>query len=166
LSLHPVQFIGLGTDSKIATRNDCSGYFPGYNLHMRRSFKCIVSVLMALWLPINGYVALAMPFCQHGGADMSAHETMSAVDHSGMAHHADPDSGAEHDAGPSVSTDPTGSGLACNDCGVCHLACSPLLMSEAISFKPTGHNVFDVQVQPSPHSFSPEQPQRPPRTAL
>jgi ferredoxin len=121
---------------------------------------------MALWLPINGYVALAMPFCHHGGADMSAHETMSAADHSGMAHHADPDSGAEHVAGLSVSTDPTGSGLACNDCGVCHLACSPLLMSEAISFKPTGHNVFDVQVQPSPHSFSPEQPQRPPRTAL
>jgi hypothetical protein len=29
LSLHPAQFIGLGTDAKIATRNDCSGYFPG-----------------------------------------------------------------------------------------------------------------------------------------
>jgi hypothetical protein len=133
---------------------------------MRKHFKFIISLLMALWLPINGYGAVAMPFCQHGGADMSAHATMPAGDHSGMVHHADPDSGAEHDAGPSVSTDPTLSGLVCNDCGVCHLACSPVLMSETILFEPAGHNVFDVQVHPSPHSFSPEQPQRPPRAAL
>ncbi|MEQ1882849.1 MAG: hypothetical protein ABL878_17980 [Burkholderiales bacterium] len=133
---------------------------------MCKSCKYIISLMMALWLPINGYVALAMPFCQHGGADMPVPATMSAGDHSGMAHHADPASGSTHGADPCASTDPTGSGLACNDCGVCHLACSPLLMSETILFKPAGHNVFDVQVQPSLHSFSPEQPQRPPRAAL
>jgi hypothetical protein len=133
---------------------------------MRKSSKYIVSLLMALWLPINGYGALNMPYCQHGSAGMSVGAAMPGGDHSGMPHHADADSRAAHHGESAGATCEAESALECNNCGVCHLACSPLLMSESIMFKPIGQNVFDVQVQPSLLSFSPEQPQRPPKAAL
>jgi hypothetical protein len=133
---------------------------------MRKNLRTFVCLLMALWLPMNGYGAVVMPFCEHGGADMSTHAAMPAGDHSGMAHHGNTDSNTVLHGSQSVSTDDTASALACNDCGVCHLACSPLLMSEAAKFESADHDVFILQKQPALGSFSPEQPQRPPKTAL
>lgn len=133
---------------------------------MCKTFRILVSLLMMLWLPLNGYAAVVMPFCQHGGAGMIADGSMPSENHAGKTHQGHVGSHAEHGVGHSVPADDAGSKLACNDCGVCHLACSPLLMSEAAKFVPAGLAVFNVQKHPPLISFSPEQPLHPPKTAL
>lgn len=132
-----------------------------------KSWKSLVVVLIALWLPLQGYGAVAMPFCKHSGSDAGAASAGHDGHHSGhdaapAHHHGD---GIGSQGGPGVA-DSQGAGLACNDCGACHLACSPLLFSPSPAFTTTGSTVFDPQPLRSPLSFTPEQPQRPPLPAL
>ena len=137
-------------------------------------WRSILSVAIVLWLPLQGYAAVAMPFCQHNMAANSAHTHNGTADHS--QHHHDGHSGhmAQTDApndraGIShtshVGSDDTG-GLRCNNCGACHLACAPAIVAiVSVPLLITG-SVLESALADSPQFFYPEQPQRPPLSAL
>lgn len=125
-----------------------------------KSFNC---VLIALWLPLQGYAAVAMPFCQHSMAGTSGAPT--SADH---AHLTDAHAGMHHDdtGDPQASVVNEAGGLACDNCGACHLACAPAIFAlVSVSLLVAG-SVFESALTDSPHIFYPEQPQRPPLSAL
>jgi hypothetical protein len=75
---------------------------------------------MALWLPFQAVVAVAMPFCQDAPNPADARsDTTPLHQHHGHHDHAralgDPDDGDQPFP------------LECNDCGPCHLACAPMV---------------------------------------
>jgi len=87
---------------------------------MSKLSRKLVAVLMLLWLPLSGGSALAASISmqlQHGGCTESA--AMQAMAHEDMAAHHQ-----HHEQAP-ATTDTQDS--ACNDCGVCHLACTGYL---------------------------------------
>ncbi|HCI14084.1 MAG: hypothetical protein A2063_06350 [Gallionellales bacterium GWA2_60_142] len=76
-----------------------------------------VAVLMLLWLPLSGGSALAASLAMQAQQG-SCHQAAMQLDDMSMHHHdAMPDHSAPHDQ----------SNTSCNDCGVCHLACSGYL---------------------------------------
>ena len=87
---------------------------------VHRFFLCIVM----LWLPLQGYAAVIMPFCQHalgdaGGAPMSGDQEHQ--------HHDGKAANGEHHHGHDTK------GFACNDCGACHLACCSSILPSPVS---------------------------------
>ena len=134
-------------------------------------WRSIVSVLIALWLPLQGYGAVAMPFCEHGpampdaSAAVSAHVGAQDGHHglTGVSHHEN--EGDSRSASSDNSTD-RHAGLGCNDCGACQLACAPLIVSTVAHFATTGSPVYDPLPVASLTSISPEQLQRPPLPAF
>ena len=127
---------------------------------------------MILWVPLQGYAAVAMPFCKHGfHASASEHMTAQSLVHVGtqhVHHGAQSTSGShqEHAAHAGMHR-PDGSpdGLVCNDCGVCHLACSPAALTSPSAVEPVGAQSF-MQFSPTlPPLFVPEQRTRPPLAA-
>jgi ferredoxin len=132
-----------------------------------KRWKTVLVALISLWLPVQGYGAVAMPFCQQHGM---------AADGTGLADssHEHHDAHAGHMAHNDSSTDAAGnshdehdaSGLACNNCGACHLACSPSLTAVSPALIAIGNPVFSPTAAESPHSFFPEQLQRPPLPAF
>jgi len=137
-------------------------------------WRSILSVLIALWLPLQGYAAVAMPFCQHSMAATSAHAPNA--DHS--QHHHDSHSHmtrgnaqerTSHFAGansPQPAVMGSASGLACNDCGTCHLACAPAIVTIVSVPLLIAGSVLESDLADSPYFFYPEQAQRPPLPAL
>ena len=133
-------------------------------------WRAIPSVLIALWLPLQGYGAVTMPFCEHGmgvaaNAADSGHRGDHSIAHPGhgvaaQGHHA-----THHSVHSETATD-KGSTLACNNCGACHLACSPLLLSAPIVLAVAETADFETKPSQSFLSFSPEQLQRPPLPAF
>jgi hypothetical protein len=124
---------------------------------------------MILWLPLQGYAAVAMPFCKHG-FHTSAPEDMAAqaLVHVGANHThggAQSTSGShQHHAahGPMHHPGSSPSNLACNDCGVCHLACSPAASTSPSIAGPVSAQSF-TQFSPTfPPLFVPEQRTPPP----
>ena len=102
----------------------------------------LVLILVMLWLPLQGMAAVVMPFCKQA--------------HPAAAGHAD------HHAHQAQDQHRLPASHACDDCGVCHLACAPAVPSEAaLSLAPpaTEHATFEPRGQPR---FIPDQPQRPP----
>lgn len=86
-----------------------------------------IAILMLLWLPLSSGSALASSISmqlQHGGCIESAEmQTMAHNDMDmEMLHH--------HHEQPPASVDEQGS--SCNDCGICHLACTGYLGVPAI----------------------------------
>jgi hypothetical protein len=90
---------------------------------MRRS---IVFLLM-LWLPLQGLAALTMPFCRHA-LDAGAEQVTHALTDAEHAHHAH-DHRTPADQPPS---DDHQSGLSCNDCGACQLACAAMMLPSPV----------------------------------
>jgi ferredoxin len=137
-------------------------------------WRSILSVLIALWLPLQGYTAVTMPFCQHSMAMASAHFGNAGHSrhhhdgHSDMTHsHAQGSASQSADADSSqTAVMGEASGLACNNCGACHLACAPAIV--AVVFFPLliAGSVLESARADSPQFFYPEQPQRPPLPAL
>jgi MinD superfamily P-loop ATPase len=82
-----------------------------------------------------------------------------------MAHHASPNGAAGISLSESGGEDVT-SGLACNNCGACQLACSPAISAVAPVAVLTGAFVLGASPADSPRFFYPEQLQRPPLSAL
>ncbi len=133
-------------------------------------WRSILSVLLTLWLPLQGYGAITMPFCEHAmGIAAKAVESGDSGDHPGAhrghqvaahEHHA-----AGHSTDSSTAPD-NGSTLACNNCGACHLACSPLLLHAPAVFAVAEPVVFATEPLQSFLSYSPEQLQRPPLSAF
>ena len=140
-----------------------------YTEHMNR-WRSILSVLIALWLPLQGYGAVTMPFCEHG---MGVAANAAELGHSGDLSVAHPGHGAashghhaaDHSSHANTATD-KGSPLACNNCGACHLACSPLLLSAPVVLAVAETAVFETKPLQSFLSFTPEQLQRPPLPAF
>ena len=136
-----------------------------------KRWKTVLVALISLWLPVQGYCAVAMPFCQQQGmaAAGAAHTEPSQehhVDHSGhMAHNDSPTDATGISHSEHTSSDAT-SGLACNNCGACHLACSPAIAAIAPVAVLIGDFVLESSPADSPHFFYPEQLQRPPLSAL
>ena len=133
-------------------------------------WRSILSVLIALWLPLQGYGAVTMPFCEHGigvaaNAAESGHSGDHSVAHPGHGTTANGHHGTDHSGHSNTATD-NGSTLACNNCGACHLACSPLLLSAPAVLVAAEPAVFKTEPLQSFLSFSPEQLQRPPLPAF
>ena len=134
-------------------------------------WKKLVTVFIALWLPLQGYGAVAMPFCDHGpsmpdpSAAVSVHPDAHEVD---RAHVANPthDHAANHDSSSSDKSSHKQAGLGCSDCGPCQLACAPLIFSAVPHFASSGSPVYDPTPIASLTSISPEQIQRPPLPAF
>lgn len=89
----------------------------------------LIAVLMLLWLPLASGSALAASISmqlQHGGCTESAEmQTMAHGDMDmdmEMLHH-------HHEQAPASSDEQSSS---CNDCGVCHLACTGYLAVPAV----------------------------------
>ena len=144
-----------------------------YTAQMIR-WRSILSVLIALWLPLQGYAAVAMPFCQHSMAAASAHP--DNADHS-VHYHDGHSAGARGNAQGSVSQSGDdhslhtavmgeASGLACNNCGACHLACAPAIVAIVSVPLLIAGSVLESAPADFPQFFYPEQPQRPPLPAL
>lgn len=134
-------------------------------------WKKLVIVFIALWLPLQGYGAVAMPFCDHGPSMPDSFATVSAHTdaHDGnQGHVAKPthDHATDHDSSRSDKSSQKHAGLGCNDCGPCQLACAPLIFSTAPHLSSTGSPVYDPLPIASLTSFSPEQLQRPPVPAF
>ena len=136
-----------------------------------KRWKTVIVLLISLWLPLQGYGAIAMPFCQqHGMAGAgAAHTGLSNEQHVGhsdhMTHHDSPGNPAGFSPAEHVGSDVTG-GLACNDCGACHLACAPAISANAPVLMLIGDAVLEPSPADSPHFFYPEQLQRPPLPAF
>lgn len=147
-----------------------------YTSGMASPWKNWVVVFISLWLPLQGYGAVAMPFCKHGPAmpdssvavpvqvDSQSGDFEHAHEgHAGMQHH---DTAAGHQpADPGNSTGEE-AGMGCNDCGACQLACAPSIVSRIANVVSLGSPVYDLLPVESLDSVSPEQLQRPPLTAL
>ena len=135
-------------------------------------WKSILSALIALWLPLHGYVAIAMPFCEH---NMAAASTLrGAADHSRHHHGGHSDFETQTDVSIDAADIAHGShigsndasGLGCNNCGTCHLACSPVISAITPAYLPIGGSVLEPTPTDAPHFYYPEQLQRPPLSAL
>jgi hypothetical protein len=129
---------------------------------------------MILWLPLQGYAAVAMPFCKHGfHAAASERVNAQSLVHVGtqhVRHDAQSTSGShrQHVAHTAGTHHPDGSsgGLACHDCGVCHLACSPVAATSRNATEAVGAQSF-VPFSPTlPPLFVPEQRTPPPLAAV
>lgn len=126
-----------------------------------KRWKSFICVLIALWLPLQGYGAVAMPFCQHDMAGASVSPEPASQHHDGHAGMQHDDSGAS----PSGATDQAG-GLGCNNCGACHLACAPAISAMATVCLLIARPVLQSTRADSAIFFYPEQPQHPPLSAL
>jgi len=133
-------------------------------------WKNWIIVFIALWLPLQGYGAVAMPFCEHGPAmpDSSAAVSVHVGAQNGhhQGHTGVPHDEADHHSASSDNSTDKHAGLGCNDCGACQLACAPLIVSTVTPFATTGSPVYDPLPVASLTSISPEQLQRPPLPAF
>ncbi|MFN3883412.1 MAG: hypothetical protein ACK4Q4_01465 [Rhodocyclaceae bacterium] len=113
---------------------------------MRRLHSHLL-ILIALWLPIQAAAAVAMPFCRHAPGQAA----LPAAEH---CHEQ-----AAGQAAPAVPGD-----LDCDDCSLCHLACSGFLLAavSAAASLPMA-DVMVPKLQLASASHIPEPPQRPPR---
>jgi ferredoxin len=125
----------------------------------------LILVFLIAWLPVQGWTAVAMPFCKHALGHSSAAQTAgdhhehhlqtAAAQHQHHQHHGD-DTPAK-----------AGHGLICDDCGACHLACSSSLLPGAIAVAvPAILRDYRLPPPASLYLFYPEQPSRPPLNAI
>lgn len=111
-----------------------------------RRFKSFLLILIALWLPIQSAAAVTMPFCRHA-AEQAA--TVTAHCHEQVSEQAAA-------ALPGA--------LDCDDCSLCHLACTGFLLAASVaSAAPLTANVLVPKRQLASASHIPEPPQQPPR---
>lgn len=117
--------------------------------------RSIIALLMMLWLPLQGFTAVAMPFCEHAMHGSAATES-GADAHAGHGHHTGnpPTTDAHHIGGGAL--------FACNDCGVCHLACTPAAPSSTPGVDSDCTYAYSQRAPARPPLFIPEQPKHPP----
>lgn len=126
---------------------------------------------MILWLPLQGFAAVAMPFCKHGfHASTSALMVSPSLAHAGAepVDRRTPNITHQHHAGHARThhQDSSPGGLGCNDCGVCHLACSPVAPTSLSPIERGGTQSFFQFSPVLPPTFVPEQRTPPPLNAI
>ncbi|HTS53006.1 MAG TPA: hypothetical protein VMH26_07015 [Burkholderiales bacterium] len=135
-------------------------------------WRSVLSVLMILWLPLQGLAAHTMPFCKHGHRTPPARVTGPANVHPAAQQvhrdvvsnpHSQPHPAAR--AGTHRHGGPSGD-LACDDCDVCELACSPAAPASPNAVEPAGAQAFTRFSPTLPPLFVPEQRNRPPLAAI
>ena len=124
-------------------------------------WRTFVLSVVVLWLPVQGFAAIAMPFCQHALGHSSAAQTNGTHgDHNQHNHHHEKASGnSDQSNGPPI-------GLSCNDCGSCHLACAPVVPCAALALVSSWGHVYNPLLPASDSLFIPEQLKPPPLTAI
>jgi len=128
--------------------------------------RSLVAFFLLLWLPLQAVAAVTMPFCAHAGhSHESAAAAMSDVEEHDIAFHRDRqgplDSHHQHepDSGSQV--------MNCNECGACHLACSPAAPATAVILAHTSlRQSYFLHTPARPALFVPEQRKRPPLAAI
>lgn len=125
-----------------------------------RRLRLLILFLAAAWLPFSAVAAVAMPFCTHGPQGGDAPAGIAA------GHDGHWSQGDCH--GAASGADPAGvqGGMACDQCGFCHLACAGMIPSEAKAAPghPAGHVLAGLAA--TLHSDPlPERLRRPPRSA-
>jgi hypothetical protein len=99
-----------------------------------------------------------MPIEALADADLQ-HSHAGTHDATDTYHHGAEHAGMQHDSG-------SRSGLACNDCGVCHLACWPAVSALAPAVEPVGTESFMRSSPTLPPLFVPEPREPPPLLAV
>lgn len=120
--------------------------------------RSLISVLMILWLPLQGFAAVAMPFCEH-----AMHRAPAGMDAGANAHqhHAVHQSHAlAGDA--SDQHGHSGTALDCKDCGACHLACTPAAPAHAPAVHLDASYAYSERAPALAPLFIPDQPHHPP----
>lgn len=135
---------------------------------MPDTWKKLIIVFMATWLPLQGYGAVAMPFCERAAGTENPMEANEV--HAG--HGASLQDGSSHDHGAghadshaSGSADQPNS-LDCSNCSPCHLACAPAIVVAPPLVLEMGRSRFAPPLEASMTSVSAERLKRPPRPAL
>src|SRR5262245_16276050 len=131
----------------------------GVTIVLMMGRRLVLGLLLA-WLPLQGFAAVAMPFCRHA--------LHTPVDASAGHRHDGAAGGTEHRGHHGTASDEapsTGKPLTCNDCGACQLACAPAAPPAVgvAALAPTHAGVFAPEPC-EPGGFIPEQPKRPPLT--
>jgi hypothetical protein len=124
-----------------------------------RIWRGLVLVVVMLWLPMQGFAAVAMPFCMHALGDSGGVQMNGAHHHQHHNHHGPSPGDTHHDQS-------TPTGLLCNECGACHLACAPVAPCVTVSLVAPGGHAFGFLPPASPSLFIPEQLERPPLSAI
>ena len=106
----------------------------------------LIALLFALLLPLLTLASLVMPM--QIGAQAAAMQAEHCPGHAGDA---------SADAQPALG-DP-----ACQQCGICHLACAGMMPSpDATARSLVVHYSFLAEAEPMPASHTPEEPNPPP----
>lgn len=121
----------------------------------------LIAMLLMLWFPVQGWAALAMPFCQHAANAAMTAETL-AQPVADVAEHCQQHNNKTSPAG----AQPVADSAQCDHCAACHLAHTPMLMPLPLNLSGS----VPTQRVESPAVFYyqifPEQPQRPPLARL
>ena len=118
---------------------------PFYGIPELRKF---IALLFALLLPLQTLASLVMPL--QVGAQATAEQAEHCPGHSGDA---------AADAQPALGD------LACEQCGICHLACAGMMPSpDATTRSIAVHYSFLSEAELQPASHTPEEPNPPPVT--
>ena len=117
----------------------------------------LIAILLMLWFPVQGWAALAMPFCQHGTSDAAAVEITESMAGDHCQHHMD-----QNDVADQKAT----SSLLCDHCTTCHLAHAPVLLHPPVSLSEPIPAQRAESTTAYYYQIFPEQPQRPPLTLV
>jgi hypothetical protein len=115
--------------------------------------KSVIALLVMLWLPLQGFAAMAMPICPHALGPAAA---TAVVDHAHM-HPGHAGHGVSHAPAPDQHTDGD-----CVKCGACHLACTPAAPAWSMTFQIETGQRYRLDVPATPTLFIPDQPHLPP----
>ena len=119
-----------------------------------RFARCLL-ILTALWLPLQAVAGMTMKFCAHAAAPQMMQEAAMGEEH--CPYH-------DADAAPIAPDHEQTPGQACDDCGICHLACAGYMPAAEVR---TGVAPTDRTFQHWPAvslpSHIPEPPQHPPK---
>jgi ferredoxin len=118
--------------------------------------RSVLALLMMLWLPLQGFAAMAMPICPHalGHAAASAPANHAHMHHSHAGH---------HESRAPASDQQTDSN--CVKCGACHLACTPAAPAWLMTLRIEAGQRYQLDVPATPALFIPDQPHPPPAVA-
>lgn len=114
---------------------------------MSDRLKRLVVLFLSLWLPLQGFAAPLMSYCQHAGS--LPEEAMPC--HAGQAGEAD-----------DVRREREKPCQDCDGCGLCHLASSSAPISPAPVLSPMIRGAELPRYNHLYRSHIPEQPRRPP----
>jgi hypothetical protein len=124
-------------------------------------WRTFVLSVVTLWLAVQGFAAVAMPFCPHALGNSSAVQTNGTHSdrHQHSHHHGKTSGDSDRSNGLPI-------GLSCNDCGACHLACSPVVPYVVIAVISSCGHIYNSLLPASESLFIPEQLKPPPLTAI